>query len=365
MLNRLLLVTWASLFTLATTVALADSAPSASLPTVAVITTGGTIAEKTDPKTGGAVPAVSGKDLVAAVPGLEKVAKLVVVDYSNIDSSHMTPELWAGLSQRVDKVLSNPKIVGAVVTHGTDTMAAGAFFLDATLKTNKPVVFTGAMNDASSANPDGPGNILNAVIQVTSKNAQNWGVTVTLNRYINSAAEVRKTHTNNPQTFESGEKGYLGYIFGDQVIRINDRVGRIRIPLPKKLPKKLPKVPLLAAYAGADGSLVRAAVDGGAQGLVVEGVGSGNVNAEVNEAIQYALAKKVPVVITTRVYNGAVEPVYGDKGGGQDLVDEGAILGGALISPKARLLLIIALLKHGNDHKAIKRVFSRVRGAPR
>jgi len=365
MMNRLLLVTWASLFTLATTVALADDAPRASLPTVAVITTGGTIAEKTDPKTGGAVPAVSGKDLVAAVPGLEKVAKVVVVAYSDIDSSHMTPELWAGLSQRVDKVLSNPKIVGAVVTHGTDTMAAGSFFLDATLKTNKPVVFTGAMNDASSANPDGPGNILNAVIQATSKNAQNWGVTVTLNRYINSASEVRKTHTTNPQTFESGEKGYLGYVFGDHVVRINERVGRIRIPLPKKLPKKLPKVPLIAAYAGADGSLVRAAVDGGAEGLVVEGVGAGNVNAEINEAIHYALAKKIPVVITTRVYNGAVEPVYGDQGGGRDLVKEGAMLGGALISPKARLLLIIALLKHGNDQKAIKRVFSQVRGASR
>jgi L-asparaginase len=243
-------------------------------------------------------------------------------------------------------------------------MAEGSFFLDVTLKTNKPVVFTGAMNDASSANPDGPGNILNAVIQVTSKNAQNWGVTVTLNRYINSASEVRKMHTTNPQTFESGEKGYLGYVFGDQVIRINERVGRIRIPLPKKLPKQLPKVPLIAMYAGADGSLVRAAVDGGAQGLVVEGVGSGNVNAEVNEAIQYALAKKIPVVITTRLYNGAVEPVYGDKGGGRALMNEGAILGGALISPKARLLLIIALLEHDNDQKAIKRVFSQVRGAP-
>jgi L-asparaginase len=99
--------------------------------------------------------------------------------------------------------------------------------------------------------------------------------------------------------------------------------------------------------------------------LVVEGVGSGNVNEEVNQAIRYALAKKIPVVITTRVYNGAVEPVYGDKGGGRALMEEGAILGGALISPKARLLLIIALLKHGNDLEAIKRVFSQVRGGLR
>ena len=110
------------------------SRKKSKLPTVAVVTTGGTIAEKTDPKTGGAVPSVSGKDLVAAVPGLKDVANLVVVTYSNIDSSQMTPELWAGLSKKVDEALSNRKIVGAVVTHGTDTMAEGAYFLDLTLE---------------------------------------------------------------------------------------------------------------------------------------------------------------------------------------------------------------------------------------
>ena len=220
------------------------------------------------------------------------------------------------------------------------------------------------MNDASSPNPDGPGNMLNAVIQATSDNGNDWGVTVTLNRYINSAADVRKTQTTNVQTFESGEKGYLGYVFGKDVIRINDRVRRIRIPLPDELPKKLPKVPLISTYAGDDGNLVRVAVDGGARGLVVEGVGAGNVNAQVNAAIKYALSKGIPVVVTTRVYHGALEPIYGDAGGGRTLQLEGAILAGALQATKARLLLIIALQRFGNDMAAIKKVFSQVRGAP-
>src|SRR3989338_2844017 len=94
--------------------------PSARLPTVAIVTTGGTIAEKVSSKTGGAVPAVSGEDLIQAVPGLEKIAQIKVVNFSNIDSSQMTPEHWAKLSKKVDEILKDPKIVGAVVTHGTD-----------------------------------------------------------------------------------------------------------------------------------------------------------------------------------------------------------------------------------------------------
>lgn len=311
----------------------------AELPTVAVITTGGTIAEKIDSATGGAVPALSGKVLLEAVPGLAKVAKIKVVKYSNIDSSQMTPELWAGLSKTVDKLLADPSIEGAVITHGTDTMAEGSYFLDMTLKTNKPVVFVGAMRDASDVSPDGPANILNAVIQVCSANSRNWGVTVTLNQYINSARDVRKTNSTNVQTFNSGEKGYLGYIAMGKVYRYHDRYDRQRFPLPDTLPK----VFLLTTFAGDDGSLLRYAVDQGAAGVVVEGVGAGNVNADVYRAVEYALKKEIAVVITTRVYHGGVFPIYGDQGGGETLEKAGAILGGDLTGPKARILLMMTL----------------------
>ncbi len=317
------------------------------LPTVAIITTGGTIAEKVDPKTGGAVPALSGEALLAAVPELSKVANIQVINFSNIDSSQMTPEIWASLSSTVDKVLKDKKIAGAVVTHGTDTMAEGAFFLDLTLKSEKPVVFVGAMRDASDVSPDGPANILNAVIQATSKEAESWGVTVTLNQYINSARNVVKTETTNVQTFDSGEKGYLGYIQLGKVYKYNERPPRIRLPLPEKLAN----VPLIKTYAGDNGALIKYAVDSWAEGIVIEGVGAGNVNANVEEAIEYALKNNVKVVLTTRVYNGRVYPVYGDKGGGAMLEEEGVILGGDLTGPKARLLLMLALPEHKNSLK--------------
>ena len=326
----------------------------ADLPLVAIVTTGGTIAEKTDPKTGAAVPAVSGKDLVAAVPGLKDLANIEILDFSNIDSSQMTPENWVRLSRTVDKLLARDNIVGAVITHGTDTMALGAFFLDVTLKSEKPVVFTGAMNDASSAERDGPFNMYNAVVQVLSKHSQNWGVTVTLNRYINSARDVRKTNTTNVQTFSSGEKGYLGYVFGNDVTRFNDRIRRVRLSLPDKIPDTLPDIPFISMYAGADGRFIRHAVDTGAQGLVIEGVGAGNVNSEMFEAIKYAISKKVPVVISSRVYYGSVKPIYGDKGGGKMLEDAGCILAGDLMGTKARLLLMIGLMHYGNDIAKLK-----------
>jgi L-asparaginase len=327
-----------------------------SLPMVAIISTGGTIAEKTDPKTGGAVPAVSGDDLVDAVKGLDKVANIAVMEFCNIDSSQMEPAIWARLSKTVDKVLADPQIVGAVITHGTDTMAVGAYMLDLTLVSDKPVAFTGAMNDASSLDPDGPANMLHAVQQVCSPEAKNWGVTVTLNRYVNGAHAVRKTQTTNPQTFKSGQAGYLGYVFDGKVIAFNERLPRKRLPLPAKLPR----VVYLATYAGDDGAMVRHAVDRGAKGIVIDGVGAGNVNAAVYRAITYALSKGVSVVASTRVYHGGFQPIYGDAGGGETLVQHGCLMAPPQVTgPKARILLMLALGNYENQPEKLKELFSR------
>ena len=326
---------------------------NSELPTVAIVTTGGTIAEKTDKKTGGAVPAVSGKDLIDAVPSLAKIANIKVFNFSNIDSSQMTPTLWAKLSKKVSEILKDQKISGAVITHGTDTMAEGAYFLDLSVDSDKSVVFVGAMRDASDVSPDGPVNILNAVTQACSNEARGWGSTVTLNQYVNAARYVKKTETTNVQTFDSGEKGYLGYIQGGKVYRFNDRPKRIKLALPEKLPP----VALLATYAGADGRFVRYAVDTGARGIVVQAVGAGNVNARVYEALKYAISKSVVVVITSRVSRGSVYPVYGDQGGGMTLKKAGAILAWDMDGPKARLLLMLALA-NGKKRSELEKLFS-------
>ncbi len=320
-------------------IALSDNTADDSLPTVVVVTTGGTIAEKYDPSTGGVVPAVSGNDLLAAVPGLSGIASIEVVEFCNIDSSQMTPEIWRNLSARVQEILERPEVRGVVVTHGTDTMAEGAFFLETTLESAKPVAFVGSMRSGSDLSPDGPANLYNAVLLVCSDAASGWGVTVTLNQFVNSARHVEKDNTTNVQTFDSGEYGYLGYIVGDQVIVYNEIVEETYLPLPDHLPE----VPLFFSFAGDDGRYIRYAVDNGADGLVVAGVGAGNVNEDVFRAIQYALNRGLPVVAASRVRYGEPHALYGDQGGGSSLVEAGVLLAGDLSPYKARLLLMLAL----------------------
>ncbi|MCK5632941.1 asparaginase [bacterium] len=323
------------------------------LPTIAIVTTGGTIAEKKDPETGSLIPIVSGYDLVQAVPGISDLAKIKIFEFSNIDSSRMTPDIWKNLSKKVDVILKDTEIDGAIVTHGTDTMEVGAYFLDLTVQSEKPVVFVGAMKDASSFSPDGPENIYNALVQITSKQAHCFGVTVTLNQYIHSPRDVRKTETTNIQTFDSGKKGCLGYIAAGMVHCFRKRFCSQKF----FLPKTLKDVSLIKTFAGDNGSLVRYAADSDVKGIVIEGVGAGNVNEEVYKAILYALEKDIFVVLTTAVFDGAVYPLYGGNGGGYELQQRGVIFAGDLPSEKARILLMLALAQDNSSSETIAKCF--------
>jgi L-asparaginase len=238
----------------------AEEAAADSLPLVVIVTTGGTIAEKYDPATGGVVPAVSGDDLIAAVPGLRNIARIEVVEFCNIDSSQMTPEIWRNLSAAEQGILERPDVRGVIVTHGTDTMAEGAFFLETTLESRKPVAFVGSMRSGSDLSPDGPANLFNAVLLVCSPQAEDWGVTVTLNQYVNAARHVEKDNTTNVQTFDSGGYGYLGYILGGEVTACNEVTRDVYLPLPDELPD----VSVFYSFAGDDGRYIRQAVDSGA-----------------------------------------------------------------------------------------------------
>lgn len=312
---------------------------AANLPKVVVLATGGTIAMKVDPETGATVPALSGEDLVNAVPELRQLANIQVVNFSNIPSEYMNPEIWCNLSKKVDDILAHSDVKGIVITHGTDTLEETAYFLDLTLKSDKPVVCIGSQRSASEKDTDGPRNLLNAVKIVLSKQSAGKGVMVVLNHYINAAREVRKTHTSNVETFQSGIYGYLGYVDLDRVIFFRESIRRQKLALPQILPR----VDLIAMYTGADGSYVRYAVDSGAKGIVIIAVGLGNVNEAMYDAIKYALNRGVAVVISTRVPNGRVLPVYGNKGGSATLKEIGAIFSDDLSPAKARILLMLTL----------------------
>lgn len=330
------------------------SAPAADkLPHVVIVTTGGTVAMKVDEKTGALVPAVSGKDLIEAVPALGKIATIETTEFCNIDSSKMTPTIWRDLSQKVDTILARKEVTGVVITHGTDTMEDGSFFLETTLKSDKTVAFVGAQRSASDMSADGPANIYDAVMTAVSPDSKGWGVVQVMDQYINSARYVQKTHTTNLHTFHSGQYGYLGYVVNNKVMKFNNVIKKDKLDLPAKMAY----VPTFYTFPGDNGSSIKHAVDDGAKGIAVAGLGAGNVGVDVAAAIEYALSKNVPVVIGTRVFEGGVYPMYGGTGGGSSLMKAGAVLSKDLGLNKARLLLQIAV-SNDMSHEDIVKLFN-------
>jgi L-asparaginase len=169
------------------------------------------------------------------------------------------------------------------------------------------------------------------------------GGAIVLNGQINAAREATKTHTSDVETFKSGDFGFLGVTDNDRVVFFRAPARRQQLPLRLKEGEKLPYVEIVAMYGGADGAMIRAAVAGGAKGIVVQALGWGNVNIPMYEAIQQAVARGVAVVISTRVPNGRVLPNYGFKGGGKTLQEAGAVFADNLSPQKARILLMLAL----------------------
>ncbi|MGE0236861.1 asparaginase [Methylocystis sp.] len=333
--------TWAVLSLVWLVVLSATSVPAVGQdkPRVAVITTGGTIAQKIDPKTGQAVPTLGADQLLESVPGLKGIADIVVTEVANIDSRDMQPSQWLAIARAVAKAAADPAIAGVVVVHGTDTMEDTGYFLELTRHTDKPIVLTGSMRDASSPWPDGPLNLLNAVRQAADPRSAGRGVTLTLNGRIIAANAARKVDAGNIDTFDGGAWGWLGTVEGNKVYwRARPDRGQSF-----DLPGALPSVPVVMDYPGSTGALLDAAVANKAAGVVVVGYGIGNVSHPMYDAIARARAKGVPILVTSRVNRGQIRPAYGGEGGGASLQKLGAILSPINDPGKARIALMLAL----------------------
>jgi L-asparaginase len=315
------------------------------LPLCKMIATGGTIAMKIDPQKNAPVPAISGEDLLATVPEIGKVANIEVLNQSNVPSDYMDPARWIALQKAVVEALERSDVAGVIVSHGTDTLEETAYFLDLTVNSDKPIILIGAQRNASEKDFDGPRNLLNAARLCISSEARGKGAMVALNGQINAAREVTKTHTSDVETFKSGDYGFLGVVDVDRIVFSRAPLRRQHIPLTQD---PLPAVEIVTMYGGADGRLLRSAVDAGAKGIVVEALGWGNVNIPMFEAIKYAIDKGVTVVISTRVPNGRVLPVYGFQGGGKTTKELGAVFADNLHPAKARILLMLALQQTHN-----------------
>lgn len=321
---------------------------------IIAVTTGGTIAMKLDPKTGGLVPAVSGEDLLAAVPALQSVAKIEVVEESNVPSGHITPQMMFDLAKTIDKLAQRPDVDGFVVTHGTDTLEETAYMLDMTLHTEKPVCVTGAMRGASDTSWDGPGNILAAVKTAASDDAVGQGVLVVLNDVIHAAREATKTHSVNTDTFQSPWWGAIGHVYFDRVVFKRKSVSRQKIQ-PNEL---VPDVYLIKSVAGMDDFLFKCLIEKGVSGIVVEAFGCGNVPLGVRKGIFEARSAGIPVVLATRVFAGRVARVYSYMGSAGEMYSHGIILAEELSGQKARLKLMLAL-GITKDNEKLREIFQQ------
>lgn len=319
---------------------------------ILVVFTGGTFSMKIDDKTKAAIPFYHGNELINMIPEAGTLASISTYEFGNYPGPHITPALMLLLSKKIKEFVKQKDVDGIIITHGTDTLEETAYFLDLTIKTEKPIVVIGAMKTSSEPDWDGPKNLIDAIHICNNPNSYGMGVLVCLNGEINAASEVTKTHTEDVETFMSLDFGALGFVDKGRVVY-------------NRLPRKLetfetekinPNVDLIKVYAGMDQKFFRFSADSGIEGIVVEAMGVGNVPPPVFEGIKYALDKKIPVVLVSRCPAGETLDIYGYPGAGKWLKKEGVIFSDYLNGQKARIKMMICL-GITNDVNKLRKMF--------
>lgn len=304
---------------------------------IVVLGTGGTIAgtaASPGDNLGYTAAQVGVEQLLAAVPALGSWP-LVAEQVAQIDSKDMDEAIWQTLAARCAHWLAQEDVQGLVITHGTDTLEETAYFLQAVLAPAKPVVLTCAMRPSTAIAPDGPQNLLDAMVVASHPQAQ--GVLAVCAGVIHGAQDVQKVHTYRLDAFSSGDAGPIGYVEQGSVRQLRGwpLAGRVVIAAAQiARVKDWPRVEIVLNHAGAGGLLVQAAQAAGARGIVVAGTGNGSLRDALEEALVQARAAGVEVVRATRCAEGRVLGRPGD-----------AIPDSAGLSPvKARIALMLRLL---------------------
>ncbi|MFL6213786.1 MAG: asparaginase [Blastocatellia bacterium] len=306
---------------------------------LAIFFTGGTISMKFDPVIGAAVPALSGREILDLARGAEDVAGVEVIEFGRFPGPHMTLAHMMSLASEVRAALERQDVDGVVITHGTDTLEETAYLLDLTTASEKPVVMVGALRNSSEMGWDGPPNLLSAMRVAAADSARGLGVLVVMNDTILAAGEATKTHTEAFDAFQSPDFGPLGVVDRGEVIIRRAPCARQHLPVSEIVEP----VFLIKLAAGVDSTLIDAAIDAGARGLVIEALGRGNVPPATLPAIRRAVAAGLPVVLVSRCLRGRVFDSYGYEGGGKQLRGLGVIFSNFLNGQKARIKLSLAL----------------------
>jgi L-asparaginase len=324
--------------------------PTTPLPKVRLVATGGTISNRDSGR-------LTAEELVASMSGLDRYARHEFEQFANVASSSLTLAQWLDLARRINTLFAeDADLSGIVVTSGTDTLEETAYFLDLTVRSDKPVVVVGSMRNPSTLGYEGAANLLEAFRVAADPASRGKGVLVVLNEQINSAREVTKTDALRLHTFQPRDYGILGVVDADRVVYYRDVVKRHTKASEFDISHvgELPRVDIAMVYQGATGDVIKAMVDQGARGIVIASAGAGATSGTQGEAIQYAIGKGVFVVTSTRTGSGRIAARRGAPAPGQPVY---RIAAEDLAPVKARILLMLALTKT-NDGAEIQRMFT-------
>jgi L-asparaginase len=316
----------------------------AERPRVHVIGTGGSIAgvgdDHLDYTEYGENPGrFSVHELLERVPEVHEIARVEAEEFSNVGSTSLAGREWARLARRVNEVMEDGDIAGVLITHGTATLEETAYFLNLTVRSDRPVVITGAMRPPTALGTDADINILDGVRLAASPEARGKGVLTVLNNEIQAARDVTKTNTYRVETFRPQDFGFLGYVDADhRIVFYREPTRRHTYQTEFRVEDlgDLPRVEIVYAYAGADGDVVRYLVGKGVDGIVVAGVGGGRPTPGQMAALIEARERGVSVVHSSRLGSGRVVATRIRK-------QHGFIAADNLNPQKARILLMLGL----------------------
>ena len=330
---------------------------NAAKPTISIVATGGSIAgvgpDRLDyilyPELG---EHITIEQSLERIPESEFLAHVEPEDLISVGSTAIGPEEWLKLTKRINSLLANDQIDGVVVTHGTATLEETAYFLHLTVKSEKPVVLTGAMRPPTAIGTDADLNLLDAIRVAASPISFCKGVLTILNNEIQCARDVVKTNTFRVETFKPNELGFLGYADSDgEVVFYRAPLRRHTTTTEFQVDEMntLPRVDIVYCYAGSDELLINAVRSNHSDGLVLAGFGGGSFPPKAIEAAAQAVAEGIPVVLASRSIAGRVVMTPRKE-------EQQFIASDNLQPQKARILLMLALTAT-RDRKAIQRMF--------
>jgi L-asparaginase len=330
-----------------------------TLPLVWVLSTGGTIAGAGASSTnlaeykGGTI---LGEQLIKAVPEIQQFANVKVEQIVNVGSPNLTLDNLLTLANGINRIFAeDPNVAGVVVTHGTNTLEETAYFLNLTIKHDRPVILVGSMRPSTAISADGPLNLLNAIRTAIAPDARGKGVLIVMNDEINGARDVTKTNTYRVETFRSPELGYLGYVDEDKVTfyRASTKRHTVKSEFDVSGLRDLPKVDIVYSYIEPSVTMIQALHANGIKGIVFAGTGAGGLSDFEKNAVKAILASpseaKPVLVRSSRTGNGRVI-------GRKEYDELGYIPADTLNPQKARILLMLALTRT-SDINEIRRMF--------